>query len=120
MWHSVGILDQRNYSFCQQGFPSFEVYLITLYLSHVSLRLLSFPLCADWPNSDSQDSREPRGVLGAAFKFLRHRCKLSPLSPSRPPPSRAVRVKGGKSLRNGMWKDVRNGIIMQNKNCGMT
>ena len=32
----------------------------------------------------------------------------------------AVRVKGGMSLRNGMWKDVRNGIIMQNKNCGMT
>ena len=32
----------------------------------------------------------------------------------------SVRVKGGKSLRNGMWKDVRNCIIMQNKNCGMT
>ena len=26
----------------------------------------------------------------------------------------AVRVKGGKSLRNGMWNGVRNGIIMQN------
>ena len=26
----------------------------------------------------------------------------------------AVRVKGGKSLRNGMWHGVRNGIIMQN------
>ena len=25
-----------------------------------------------------------------------------------------VRVKGGKSLRNGMWNGVRNGIIMQN------
>ena len=49
----LGILDQRNYSFCQQGFPSFEVYLITLYLSHVCLRLLSFPVCTDWPNSDS-------------------------------------------------------------------
>ena len=24
-----------------------------------------------------------------------------------------VRVKGGKSLRNGMWNDVRNGIIMR-------
>ena len=32
----------------------------------------------------------------------------------------SVRVKGGMSLRNGMWKDVRNDIIMQNKNCGMT
>ena len=32
----------------------------------------------------------------------------------------AVRVNGGMSLRNGMWKDVRNGIIMQNNNCGMT
>ena len=31
-----------------------------------------------------------------------------------------VRVKDGMSLRNGMWKDVRNGIIMQNKNRGMT
>ena len=28
--------------------------------------------------------------------------------------SRAVRVKGGKSLRNGMWNGVRNGIIMRN------
>ena len=26
----------------------------------------------------------------------------------------AVRVKGGKSLRNGMWNGVRNGIIMRN------
>ena len=26
----------------------------------------------------------------------------------------AVRVKGGKSLRNGMWHGVRNGIIMRN------
>ena len=26
------------------------------------------------------------GSIGAAFKFLRHRCKLSPLSPSPPPP----------------------------------
>ena len=26
----------------------------------------------------------------------------------------AVRVKGGKSLRNGMWNGVRNGIIVQN------
>ena len=26
----------------------------------------------------------------------------------------SVRVKGGKSLRNGMWNGVRNGIIMQN------
>ena len=26
----------------------------------------------------------------------------------------SVRVKGGKSLRNGMWHGVRNGIIMQN------
>ena len=34
--------------------------------------------------------------------------------------SDAVRVKEGMSLRNGMWKDVRNDIIMQNKNCGMT
>ena len=25
-----------------------------------------------------------------------------------------VRVKGGKSLRNGMWNGVRNGIIMRN------
>ena len=25
-----------------------------------------------------------------------------------------VRVKGGKSLRNGMWHGVRNGIIMRN------
>ena len=32
----------------------------------------------------------------------------------------SVRVKGGMSLRNGMWNDVRNGIIMQNTNCGMT
>ena len=90
MWHTVGILDQRNYSFCQQGFPSFEVYLITFYLSRVCLRLLSFPVCADGPNSDSYDSREPRGVLRAAFKFLRHRCKLSSLSLSRPPPPREL------------------------------
>ena len=27
---------------------------------------------------------------------------------------KAVRVKGGKSLRNGMWHGVRNGIIMRN------
>ena len=27
---------------------------------------------------------------------------------------RPVRVKGGKSLRNGMWHGVRNGIIMRN------
>ena len=27
---------------------------------------------------------------------------------------KAVRVKGGKSLRNGMWNGVRNGIIMRN------
>ena len=26
----------------------------------------------------------------------------------------SVRVKGGKSLRNGMWNGVRNGIIMRN------
>ena len=26
----------------------------------------------------------------------------------------AVRVKGGMSLRNGMWNGVRNGIIMRN------
>ena len=26
----------------------------------------------------------------------------------------SVRVKDGKSLRNGMWHDVRNGIIMRN------
>ena len=26
----------------------------------------------------------------------------------------SVRVKGGKSLRNGMWHGVRNGIIMRN------
>ena len=26
----------------------------------------------------------------------------------------AVRVKEGKSLRNGMWNGVRNGIIMRN------
>ena len=77
-------------SFCQQGFPSFDLYLITLYLSCVCLRVLSFPVCADWPNSDSLDSREPRGVLGAAFKFLRHRCKLSPLYPSHPPPPREL------------------------------
>ena len=32
----------------------------------------------------------------------------------------AVRVKDVMSLRNGMWNDVQNGIIMQNKNCGMT
>ena len=32
----------------------------------------------------------------------------------------AVRVKGGMSLWNGMWNDVRNGIIMQNTSCGMT
>ena len=25
-----------------------------------------------------------------------------------------VRVRGGKSLRNGMWNGVRNGIIMRN------
>ena len=25
-----------------------------------------------------------------------------------------MRVKGGKSLRNGMWNGVRNGIIMRN------
>ena len=25
-----------------------------------------------------------------------------------------VRVKGGKSLRNGMWHGLRNGIIMRN------
>ena len=25
-----------------------------------------------------------------------------------------VRAKGGMSLRNGMWNDVRNGIIMRN------
>ena len=31
-----------------------------------------------------------------------------------------VRVRGGMSLRNGMWNDVRNGIIMQNMSCGMT
>ena len=31
-----------------------------------------------------------------------------------------VRVKDGISLRNGMWNDVRNGIIMQNTSCGMT
>ena len=30
------------------------------------------------------------GVLGAAFKFLRHRCKLSPLSPSRPHPQESL------------------------------
>ena len=29
-------------------------------------------------------------------------------------PGAAVRVKGGKSLRNGIWNGVRNGIIMQN------
>ena len=29
-------------------------------------------------------------------------------------PYAAVRVKGGKSLRNGMWNGVRNGIIMRN------
>ena len=28
--------------------------------------------------------------------------------------NKAVRVKGGKSLRNGMWNGVRNGIIMRN------
>ena len=27
---------------------------------------------------------------------------------------KAVRVKGGKSLQNGMWNGVRNGIIMRN------
>ena len=32
----------------------------------------------------------------------------------------SVRVKVGMSLRNGMWNDVRNGIIMQNTSCGMT
>ena len=35
-------------------------------------------------------------------------------------PFQTVRVKGGMSLRNGMWKDGRNGIIMQNTSCGMT
>ena len=30
------------------------------------------------------------------------------------PCGHAVRVKGGKSLRNGMWNGVRNGIIMRN------
>ena len=74
------------------------MYLITLYLSHVCLRLLSFPVCADWPNSDSQDSREPRGVLGAAFKFLRHRCKLSPLSTSRPPTPKRARSQASVNL----------------------
>ena len=29
-------------------------------------------------------------------------------------PLKSVRVKGGKSLRNGMWNGVRNGIIMRN------
>ena len=28
--------------------------------------------------------------------------------------STSVRVKGGKSLRNGMWNGVRNGIILRN------
>ena len=36
------------------------------------------------------------------------------------PPQKTVRVKGRMSLRNGMWNDVRNGIIMQNTSCGMT
>ena len=27
---------------------------------------------------------------------------------------KSVRVKGGKSLRNGMWNGVQNGIIMRN------
>ena len=35
---------------------------------------------------------------------------FAPKSPS----FKAVRVKGGKSLRNGMWNGVRNGIIMRN------
>ena len=30
---------------------------------------------------------------------------------------KSVRVKGGKSLRNGMWNGVRNGIIMRNTIC---
>ena len=29
-------------------------------------------------------------------------------------PEISVRVKGGKSLRNGMWNGVRNGILMRN------
>ena len=49
-------------------------------LLHVSLHCNSFPVL--WPNSDSSATGEPRIGVGAAFKFVRHGCKLSLLTPS--------------------------------------
>ena len=46
-----------------------------------------FRFCGDWSNSDSSASGEPRGVLRAAFIFVRHGCKRLPVPP--PPPPRA-------------------------------
>ena len=34
-------------------------------------------------------------------------------------PSKVVGVKGGMSLRHGVWRDLRNGIIMRNVTCRM-
>ena len=45
-------------------------------------------------------------------KFIEHDSAARPLYISSF--QKSVRVRGGMSLRNGMWNGVRNGIIMQN------
>ena len=60
------------------------------------------------------------GLFTSIKKVLNIEFSLIDRSPDKRSYVAPVRVKGGMSLRNGMWNDVRNGIIMQNTSCGMT
>ena len=71
MAHGEQTQSKIDIFFSQQVFPSFKMLVC------IETR---FRVCVDWPNYDSSASREPRGVLEAAFKFVRHGCKLPLLS----------------------------------------
>ena len=69
---------EQSWSKCAEffsaRFPSRSACYMFVYIKFVSGMVLIGQI-------DSLASRKPQGVLGVAFKFMRHRCKLSLFAP---------------------------------------
>ena len=78
---------------------------MTTFESHPRGKQIHNPPTSSFPRSQTSMALSPKFYLRGFYLQL---LKLTPLL------DMSVRVKGGMSVRNGMWHGLRNDIIMRN------